>query len=372
MGISNKKTTKTMKLLAPVILAVASANLTKDGEWLAWKSTHGISFKTRAEETRRYGIFQTAKKFVTEHNARAAAGQETYTVALNKFSAMDNKEFASKYLTAKFDDPTVGIVMEYMCPVQFAYDGSEIPSAVSYVAGESATGDIRVTSVKDQGSCGSCWTFGAAAAVEAAVCATGAEDCSTWTGVSTQQLVDCSSYTPKSTDPNVINLNPYDNHGCSGGFPKNALRYVVMNEGIESWDNYGYVSGQTKTEGTCAYDPTKAIANPISTCGSPASGDETQMAQALAQVGPLAIGIDAGGLGFQMYSGGVYSSTTCSSTRLNHAVTAVGYGRYLDGQNYFEVKNSWGTGWGDAGYILIARDQGNMCGVATDTAYAIV
>merc|ERR1712173_288140 len=90
------------------------------------------------------------------------------------------------------------------------------------------------------------------------------------------------------------------------------------------------------------------------------------------QVGVLTIAIDAGALGFQLYSGGVYSSTTCSSTRLNHAVTLVGYGRYLDGQNYWEVKNSWGTGWGMGGYILMARDQGNMCGVATDTQYAIL
>merc|ERR1711936_787670 len=97
---------------------------------------------------------------------------------------------------------------------------------------------------------------------------------------------------------------------------------------------------------------------------------ESELTSALAQVGAMGIAIDAGGIGFQLYSGGVYVSNTCSSSRLNHAVTAVGYGN-LDGQDYFTVKNSWGTVWGDQGYILMAANRNNQCGVAATPAYAI-
>jgi len=367
-----------MKLLGVSALLAGSAyaiapgpNPTADFEWLSWKQQHGFSFPTRHEEHRRYQIFTKARDFIKAHNARSALGQETYTVALNKFAAMEQEEFRQLYLANERDYSNKQIVMEYQCPTKFVSDGSAPPAAVSYVAGETSNGDVRVTSVKDQGSCGSCWTFGTGAALEGALCAAGIKDCNTWTGVSAQQLVDCASYTPQSTDPNVIDLNPYDNHGCNGGFQSNTLRYTALNEGIMNWDDYPYVSGQTKTNGVCQYDASQAnVAN--TDCGSPTPNDETQLVEAVAQVGVLTIAIDAGGLGFQLYSGGVYSSTTCSSTRLNHAVTLVGYGRYLDGQNYWEVKNSWGTGWGMGGYILMARDQGNMCGVATDTQYAIL
>merc|ERR1711933_516612 len=120
----------------------------------------------------------------------------------------------------------------------------------------------------------------------------------------------------------------------------------IMQTGyIDGFDNYPYVSGSTKNA-------------------------EAELTSALAQVGAVGIAIDAGGIGFQLYSGGVYVSNSCSSTRLNHAVTAVGYGN-LDIQDYFKVKNSWGTAWGDQGYILMAANRNNQCGVAATPAYAI-
>merc|ERR1712088_878547 len=262
----------------------------------------------------RYQIFAESRKFVEQHNERAAQGLETFTVSLNKFAATSESEFERMYLSKVRDvsDPVVGL--NYPCgDTYFQDDGSTAPSALSYVNGESATGDVRVTMVKDQGSCGSCWSFGASAAIEALLCQQGSKDCTSWTGLATQQMVDCASYTRDSTDPNVIDLFPYDNHGCNGGLEPNAMRYVQLNGGQMNWDDYPYISGTTKTEQTCAY--------------------------------------------------------ACSNTRLNHAVTAVGYGRYLDGQNYWEVKNSWGTGWGMSGYVLMSKDNGNMCGVASEAHY---
>lgn len=364
-----------MKLIGTLSLlgAAYAATPMADSQWKAWKQQHKVSFKTVQEELQRYRTFGKNRQFIHEHNARAAVGEESYTVGLNKFAAMEEGEFRQMYLSQTRDYSDKQLVLEYTCPNQFAYNGNPIPDSVSYVAGDPSTvgNDVRVTTVKDQGSCGSCWTFGAGAAIEAALCGAGSQDCTSWQGVSAQQQVDCCSYTPQSTNPLVNNLNPYDSHGCSGGFQSDAFRCVVMQGGINNWADYPYVSGNTKTEGTCVYDSSSAITNAISDCGMPTSGDENQLAQVIAQVGPLTIAIDAGGLGFQLYTGGVYVSNTCSTTRLNHAVTATGYGS-MSGQDYWQVKNSWGTGWGLDGYINMARNRNNQCGVATDTQYALV
>merc|ERR1712179_162100 len=222
--------------------------LALDFEWLSWKSQHKFSFGENEEF--RYKIFSENRNYVKVHNERAAKGLESYTVKLNKFAAMDNEEFYEKYLTLKRstqDDPTVGI--NYDCDgIFFEDDGSDVPDAISYVTNDpdNVNNDNRVTMVKDQGSCGSCWTFGASSAIENLLCQ-GTKDCTTWTGLATQQMVDCASYTHNSDDPNVIDLFPYDNHGCNGGLEPNAIRYVQLAGGQNNWDDYPYVSGQTKT-----------------------------------------------------------------------------------------------------------------------------
>jgi len=347
-----------MKLIGLFALAgfAASKQIVSFREW---KARHGVQYLNPSEEARRERIFYENAGFVERHNDDFKAGKESYTVALNKFADLTNSEFHTRYLA--ITQEAKQIRLNYQCPVNFVDNGNTAAS-VDWRSTANPQNTVAVTSVKDQGSCGSCWSFGGAAAFEGAMCLSGQQDCTSWTGASEQQLVDCGNKDNSA-------LGPYYDMACNGGWIDNALYYILQTGYIDNYDSYPYVSGQTKKAGTCVADSANS-AGSISNCGATVKNSESDLTAALSQVGPVGIAIDAGGIGFQLYSGGVYVSNTCSSSRLNHAVTAVGYGT-LDGQDYFTVKNSWGTVWGDNGYILMARNRNNQCGVAATPAYAI-
>ncbi|CAI8034606.1 Cathepsin L [Geodia barretti] len=106
----------------------------------------------------------------------------------------------------------------------------------------------------------------------------------------------------------------------------------------------------------------------MSGCVCISSGSEDDLQMALAYIGPLSVAVDASNNAFKYYSGGVYSSTQCSSSYLTHAMLVTGYGTY-NGVDYYLVKNSWGENWGSSGYIMMARNKYNQCGIATDASY---
>lgn len=194
-----------------------------------------------------------------------------------------------------------------------------------------------VTGVKDQGQCGSCWSFSTTGALE------GAYKLKTKSLVSfsEQNLVDCDNFKNGGTDM-----------GCNGGLMDHAFKWVQKNGGLCTEASYPYTSGTTKAAGTCADSKCSKVGDvaPKSYTDVVKNSDSAMMS-ALSQQ-PVSIAIEADQSAFQLYKSGVF--TAACGTKLDHGVLAVGYGS-LDGVDYYKVKNSWGSSWGMNGYILLAR-----------------
>lgn len=201
--------------------------------------------------------------------------------------------------------------------------------------------------VKNEGNCGSSYAFAAIGALEGALM----RKYSKQQDLSEQQIIDCS--------------RSRVNDGCGGGLVTETFEYIIRNGGINSQSDYPY----TGRVGTCKYNSTR-IAGYITSYTVLPDGDEKALTEAIASIGPIAAAIDAGTIE-SMYSGGIYNDPNCNSNNLNHAVLIVGYGEE-NGEPYYLVKNSWGTGWGEGGYFRIARNSGNMCGIASMASYPIV
>lgn len=216
-----------------------------------------------------------------------------------------------------------------------------------------------VTPVKNQGQCGSCWAFAGVASIESQV------------AIKTGKLVSLS-------DQNVIDCSEsVGNAGCNGGWVDKGyqvrlfrylvsishpvLQYVIRNRGIDSEASYPYKWRKEE----CHFDA-KTNATSIAGYQSLWARGEEFMKQVVATIGPIAVLIDASSGGFKGYRSGVLHEPNCAN--LNHAVLVVGYGE-LNGVKYWKVKNSWGSGYGDNGYILMERDFNNMCHIADYIMY---
>jgi hypothetical protein len=204
-----------------------------------------------------------------------------------------------------------------------------------------------VTNVKNQGQCGSCWSFSAVGAMEGSwAIATGK-----LLNLSEQQLMDCS--------------DKYGNMACNGGIMDHGFDYAIDN-GMCSYKEDPYQGKSDSCNINC-----KKVAF-FSECVDISSGNQLDLKAAVAQQ-PVSIAIEADTSVFQFYSGGVLDSYKCG-TDLDHGVLIVGYGNEK-GIDYWLVKNSWGSSWGDNGYIKIKRsnstDDIGICGIASSPSYPV-
>ncbi|XP_067136531.1 procathepsin L-like [Centruroides vittatus] len=325
-------------LLVAITAKILPFNPDYDKDWEIFKAKFNKTYEKNEELARRL-IWEEKLAAITKHNIEYDLGLHTFTAGLNQFSDMTHQEFVQKMNGLK---RRANIASKSVFTFT-RLSNVVLPDTVDWRE------EGYVTPVKNQGQCGSCWAFSATGSLEGQH----KKKTGKLVSLSEQNLVDCSE--------------KEGNDGCNGGVMDSAFEYVKVNKGIDTEESYPY----EEIEDTCRFKRSSVGA----TCTGyvdVTSGDEEALKQAVATIGPISVGVDASKDSFMYYSGGVYYSDECSSTDLDHGVLAVGYGTTKDGNDYWLVKNSWGTSWGINGYIMMARNRGNMCGIATNSSFPLM
>lgn len=307
---------------------------------------HGKSYDGEKDEQYRMKIFTDNKYKIAKHNQLYETGKVSYKLGLNRYADLLHHEFVATLngfnrTTIKGNGLPQARIEESITFISPA--NVELPQTIDWRTKGAVTG------VKDQGHCGSCWSFSATGALEGQHF----RKSGVLVELSEQNLIDCSG--------------KYGNNGCNGGLMDNAFQYIKDNGGIDKEKLYPYEA----MDDTCRFVKKDVGATDKGFVDIP-SGSEIKLKEAIATVGPVSVAIDASHESFQFYKEGVYNEITCSPENLDHGVLAVGYGTDVNGTDYWLVKNSWGTSWGEQGYVKMMRNKDNQCGIATQASYPLV
>jgi len=329
----------------------------KEIDFATWQKLHNKQYPHQNEYTYRQKIFHQNKLMIEKHNEAYKQGYTTWNMTITSpFADLSDEEFSELYL---------------MEPQYCSATSKKIGNL--YAGNTDISIDWRtkgvMTPIKDQGHCGSCWTFSTSGCLEAHTCLAGHKDCTHWEGLAEQQLVDCAG--------------AFNNNGCSGGLPSQAYEYLKYNGGMDLESSYTYKA----EDGTCQAGNGIIGAKVIEVVNI-TSGDEDDLVNAIANIGPVSIAYQVSP-DFRFYQHGVYdsynatsNSTMCKNTPqdVNHAVVAIGLGTTSDSKHnnddsggvpYYIVRNSWGSTWGMEGHFWMKRGE-NLCGVSDCASFPIV
>jgi len=338
-------------LFLAALVAVVSMAAPIDNEMLGAFQQYTLQFNKTydsAELSQRLEAFVFNLRQIDELNT--IEGEEVY--GLTKFSDLTPKEFKARYLTYQ----------------RSSLDRSSVPVLDLDVAAGSllnASGQVdwrtkkKVTPVKDQGQCGSCWAFSATEQIESAWLMAG----NSQEILAPQQITSCDK----------------KDEGCNGGDTPTAYKYVEKAGGMVTEKDYPYKSGKSGNSGKCSIKTKMkrvvsikgfTYATPPKPDGEVDGGrwkaNEAKMATAMSTMGPMSICVDA--TTWQNYKKGVVTKT-CKQ-QLDHCVQAVGYNIGADAAkgSYWIVRNSWNTDWGEDGYIRVGYG-GDYCGIANEATF---
>jgi len=325
-------------LLATTFFAVSNAQtlLNENEIWSRFtnfQEKFAKKYENVQELETRFSVFRENFRNIITHNADR---NQSFTMGVNQFTDLTPEEFKAQMIRG-----LKAPVGSYGCG-SFSNSASGTPTSIDWRT------KGAVTTVKDQGQCGSCWTFSSTGAMEGAWAIAKGQ----LIDLAEQELVDCAGL-------------KYGSMGCNGGQMEGAFKFIIEN-GQCAASSYPY----TAKDGTC--HSCSAVAHATS-CSDVKPNDQLSLKAAVAKQ-PVAVAIEADTKYFQSYSGGVLTSSSCG-TSLDHGVLAVGYGEE-NGQKYWLVKNSWGTSWGEQGYVKIGRSESTndagICGIAMDPSFPTV
>jgi len=307
-------------------------------EFTLWQNRFSKIYDSDDELDSRFSIFKSNVHSIVEHNSVL---NQNFTLGINQFSDLTPEEFKALYINSGFKR-TGATVGSYGCKT-YTSAATSAPASLDWRQKNA------VTSVKDQGQCGSCWTFSSTGASEGAwAISTGK-----LIDLSEQQLVDCATGAA------------YGSHGCNGGQMEGADKYLIAN-GQCSLASYPYTATDNKCK-TCS-----AVAH-FSSCSDVKPNDQISLLNAVS-LGPVSVAIEADTRYFQSYTGGILDTSACGTT-LDHGVLIVGYGTD-NGKKYWNVKNSWSATWGEQGYVRILRsdstNDAGICGIAVQPSFITV
>ncbi|GAM19259.1 hypothetical protein SAMD00019534_024340, partial [Acytostelium subglobosum LB1] len=286
------------------------------------------------EFAHRYATFKANHQYIVNWNARNSQTK----LGLNKMADLTNSEYQALYLTLRAR--TVQTEVE-----SFVRETPIVGSDVTIV-------DWRahgfVTPVDDFGMCAASYAYAAVGSMETTEAIVNGK----LIPLSDQQIIDCSA--------------KFGNQGCNSGLPLYTFEYVVENNGIDTAAAYPW----TGKSGKCKFSPTE-IGAKFSSYVNVTTGSEASL-EAAVNLTSVAVLVDASHSSFQLYDGGVYYEPGCSSTELDLAMLVVGYGIQTPSTGYWIARNDWGVDWGVNGYIMMAKDKHNNCGIASAGNYPIV
>jgi KDEL-tailed cysteine endopeptidase len=323
-------------LIATTFFAMCNAQLNENEIWshfTNFQEKFAKKYENVQELESRFTIFRENLHNIITHNADRS---QNFTMGVNQFTDLTPEEFKAQMIRG-----LKAPVGSFGCGT-FSNSASGAPASIDWRT------KGAVTTVKDQGQCGSCWTFSSTGAMEGAWAIAKGQ----LIDLAEQELVDCAGL-------------KYGSMGCNGGQMEGAFKFIIEN-GQCAASSYPY----TAKDGSC--HSCTAVAH-ASSCYDVKPNDQLSLKAAVAKQ-PVAVAIEADTKYFQSYSSGVLTSSSCG-TSLDHGVLTVGYGEE-NGQKYWLVKNSWGTSWGDQGYVKIGRSESTndagICGIAMDPSFPTV